>query len=67
MVGMTGMPEAGLAREFGLEYACIALSVNWAAGITDEVITMADIEEALEKGMSNVVQILKCAIDTDPR
>ncbi len=32
MVGMTLMPEAALARELGLAYACIALCVNWAAG-----------------------------------
>ncbi|MCC5866934.1 MAG: S-methyl-5'-thioinosine phosphorylase [Gammaproteobacteria bacterium] len=32
MVGMTLMPEAALARELDLAYACIALSVNWAAG-----------------------------------
>lgn len=33
MVGMTGMPEAALARELGLAYACIAVNVNWAAGL----------------------------------
>jgi 5'-methylthioinosine phosphorylase len=32
MVGMTLMPEAVLARELGLRYACVAMSVNWAAG-----------------------------------
>jgi 5'-deoxy-5'-methylthioadenosine phosphorylase len=32
LVGMTGMPEAGLAREIGLEYACCAVVVNRAAG-----------------------------------
>jgi 5'-methylthioinosine phosphorylase len=32
LVGMTGMPEAVLARERGVAYACIALVANWAAG-----------------------------------
>jgi 5'-methylthioinosine phosphorylase len=32
MVGMTGMPEASLARELGLSYAAIAVVVNYAAG-----------------------------------
>ncbi|GMV28833.1 MAG: purine nucleoside phosphorylase [Rhodanobacteraceae bacterium] len=36
LVGMTGMPEAALARELDLEYACIALVANWAAGCGDE-------------------------------
>ena len=32
LVGMTGMPEAALARERGIDYACIAVVANWAAG-----------------------------------
>lgn len=32
IVGMTAMPEAGLARELALDYACLALVANWAAG-----------------------------------
>ena len=31
-IGMTGMPEAGIALELGLDYACLALVVNKAAG-----------------------------------
>jgi 5'-methylthioinosine phosphorylase len=40
-VGMTAMPEASLAREAGLDYACIALIVNHAAGRSDEPIHQA--------------------------
>jgi 5'-methylthioinosine phosphorylase len=36
LVGMTGMPEAALARELELEYACLALVANYAAGCGDE-------------------------------
>lgn len=45
LVGMTGMPEAALAREFGLDYACLAIVANWAAGRapTAEVITLEDV------------------------
>ncbi len=44
LVGMTGMPEAGLAREMGLEYACLAIVANWAAGCgTLEEITMEEV------------------------
>lgn len=32
LVGMTGMPEAALARELELDYACLAVVANWAAG-----------------------------------
>lgn len=36
VVGMTGVPEAPLARELGLHYAAVALSINWGAGLVDE-------------------------------
>ena len=54
MVGMTGMPEAALARELGMAYACCAVSVNWAAGKTEEEITMEDIIRCLGEGMGNI-------------
>jgi 5'-methylthioinosine phosphorylase len=37
IVGMTGMPEAALARELGLVYACLAPVANWAAGAGEDV------------------------------
>ena len=58
IVGMTGMPEAALARELGLPYACLALVVNPAAGKSAGVITMAEIEQALDAGMGQVKAIL---------
>ena len=35
MVGMTACPEASLAREAGIPYALLAVSVNWAAGLRE--------------------------------
>jgi 5'-methylthioinosine phosphorylase len=59
MVGMTGMPEAGLAREANIPYACIALSVNWAAGLCGlEPITMAAIRTAIDDGMRDVTALI---------
>ncbi|WP_078119674.1 S-methyl-5'-thioinosine phosphorylase [Thiosocius teredinicola] len=58
VVGMTGMPEAALAAELGLCYACLALNVNWAAGKGDGPITMAEIEHNLEQGMGKARKIL---------
>ncbi len=59
MVGMTGMPEAVLAREAKLDYACLAISVNWAAGLTEHVITMEEIELAIDQGMGKVKATLQ--------
>ncbi|MGB8339793.1 MAG: S-methyl-5'-thioinosine phosphorylase [Burkholderiales bacterium] len=60
MVGMTGMPEAGLARELGLEYAAIAVVANHAAGRGDsrESVKIEVIYQTLEQGMIRVRNIL---------
>lgn len=58
LVGMTGMPEAALARELGLPYACLALVVNPAAGKASTPITMEGIERVLEQGMGTVKAVL---------
>ncbi|SDX10299.1 S-methyl-5'-thioinosine phosphorylase [Marinobacter mobilis] len=62
LVGMTGMPEAALAAELKMNYACLALVVNWAAGKTDHIITMEEIEAAIAKGMSGVKTILENSV-----
>lgn len=64
IVGMTGMPEAALARELDINYVCLALVVNWAAGKSDEEITMAVIEKHLEEGIGKVKLILEEFIKT---
>ena len=58
MVGMTGMPEASLARELGLCYACCAVVANWAAGRGEGQITMAAIDANLKSGMIHVRRLL---------
>jgi 5'-methylthioinosine phosphorylase len=59
LVGMTGMPEAALARELGLDYACLAIVANWAAGCgTGEEITMAEVlanVQAASNGLPELV------------
>lgn len=61
IVGMTGMPEAALARELGLDYACISVVVNRAAGLNDEPITMAAIHEVTQRSMVQVTRLLQAA------
>ncbi len=59
MVGMTGMPEAALARELGLCYATCAVSANWAAGKGEGVITMQEIDKHLKSGMEAVRRLME--------
>ncbi|MBT6272762.1 MAG: S-methyl-5'-thioinosine phosphorylase [Chromatiales bacterium] len=65
VVGMTGMPEAGLARELSLPYACCAVIVNPAAGRGPAEITMEMIEANLKIGMERVHRML-CALNSAP-
>lgn len=58
VVGMTGMPEAALAREAGLDYATCALVVNPAAGRGDGRISMDEIARVLGSGMADVRLVL---------
>ena len=61
LVGMTGMPEAGLARELGLDYACLAIVANWAAGAgtdPDEVITLQDVLEHVAAASAGLPRLL---------
>lgn len=61
MVGMTGMPEASLARELDLQYACLAVCVNWAAGLGSGGIH-DEIHRSIEDGMERVRAILARAL-----
>lgn len=67
LVGMTGMPEAGLAREMGLDYACLAIVANWAAGAgptPDEVITMDDVLAIVGRATVEVGKVLQALVDS---
>ncbi len=61
IVGMTGMPEAGLARELDLPYAALCVVANWAAGRGDSVhgIKFSSLEGVLHEAMSRVRRIIE--------
>jgi 5'-methylthioinosine phosphorylase len=59
LVGMTGMPEAALARELGLDYACLAVVANWAAGCGDAAeITMAEVLANVDAASARLASLL---------
>jgi 5'-methylthioadenosine phosphorylase len=64
MVGMTGMPEAALARELGLEYAAIAVVANYAAGRGDsaQAVSLERIEAVLAESMQRVRRIIETLV-----
>jgi len=65
LVGMTGMPEAALARELGIDYACCAIVANWAAGKSEREITMPEIEQNLVQGMADFARLLQALLTAD--
>jgi 5'-deoxy-5'-methylthioadenosine phosphorylase len=62
IVGMTGMPEASLAKELEIRYASISIVANWGAGITEEALTMEAINAMLTKALGKVHTLLGAAI-----
>jgi 5'-methylthioadenosine phosphorylase len=59
VVGMTGVPEVTLAKEIGLRYAAISLIVNPAAGLSDEPISMDELNRVLALGSDDVLKVLE--------
>jgi 5'-methylthioadenosine phosphorylase len=68
LVGMTGMPEAVLARELDLPYAILAVVVNHAAGRGDsrESISIETVGKVMELSMGRVRRILASALHAAP-
>jgi 5'-methylthioadenosine phosphorylase len=66
VVGMTGMPEASLAREIGLEYAAITVVVNHAAGRGDaaQAIPLERIDAIMDAAMERVRRIIRKLCET---
>lgn len=60
LVGMTGMPEAALARELGLPYVCLAVVANSAAGVGESghSVSMDQILQTLKGAMADVQRVL---------
>ncbi len=61
VVGMTGMPEAALARELGLDYACLSVVVNHAAGkgSSAQAIPLEELGGIMQSAMVQVQRILE--------
>jgi 5'-methylthioadenosine phosphorylase len=64
IVGMTGMPEAALAREAGLDYAALAVVVNHAAGRGDsrERVKLDELEAVMHATILRAVRIVEATV-----
>lgn len=62
MAGMTALPEAGLARELGLDYAGLAVVSNWGAGVTGEALSEDHIAATLKEPMMRVRTLVRALL-----
>ncbi len=67
MVGMSGMPEAVLARELSLEYAAIAVVVNDAAGrrSSKDGVRLDEVAKVIPPAMEKVRCLLASLVECD--
>jgi 5'-methylthioinosine phosphorylase len=63
LAGMTALPEAGLARELGLDYAAIAVVSNWGAGVRSDTLSEEDIAATLVEPMSRVRALVRALME----
>jgi 5'-methylthioadenosine phosphorylase len=68
VVGMTGMPEAALAREAGLDYAALGVLVNHAAGRGEsrQQIKLEDLDKVMRQTVTRAVRILEQLLRSAP-
>lgn len=65
MVGMTGMPEAVLARELEICFAGISVITNFAAGISCEKLTATEVIESMKGATEKIKALLKSFLPRD--
>ena len=65
MVGMTGMPEAVLARELEICFAAISVITNFAAGISDKKLTATEVVEFMKGATDRIKALLRVFLTRD--
>ncbi|HDK82576.1 MAG TPA: S-methyl-5'-thioadenosine phosphorylase, partial [Nitrospirae bacterium] len=59
VVGMTGMPEASLARELEICYSGISVVANYAAGITSGKLTTKEVMDGMKASTEKIRRLLE--------
>jgi 5'-methylthioadenosine phosphorylase len=67
VVGMTSVPEVCLARELGICYGNISIVTNYAAGISETILTHAEVVEAMGKGIGKVRALIMESVKYVPQ
>jgi 5'-methylthioadenosine phosphorylase len=59
VVGMTGMPEASLARELEICYSCVSIVANYAAGIKKKKLTVTEVMDTMQDSTESIKLLMK--------
>ncbi|HEY3365707.1 MAG TPA: S-methyl-5'-thioadenosine phosphorylase [Symbiobacteriaceae bacterium] len=62
LVGMTNVPEVVLAREAGLCYATVSMVTNFAAGISPNALTHAEVLEVMAANAENLKRLVMATL-----
>lgn len=62
VVGMTGLPEAFLAKEANMRYACVAVVTNYASGLDGKPIQHEDVERIMRLKSNEIFELFRSAI-----
>lgn len=62
VVGMTGLPEAVLARELEMCYASICMISNYAASVSPEKVTIDEVFEVVEEKKKELTELIHNSI-----
>ncbi|SMB93657.1 methylthioadenosine phosphorylase [Desulfonispora thiosulfatigenes DSM 11270] len=63
VVGMTSVPEVVLAKELGMCYASIAMVTNFAAGISQNELTHAEVTETMAQNKEKLQDLLMVVLE----
>jgi len=66
LVGMTSVPEVCLAREMGICYANVCIVTNYAAGISPNILTHAEVLEVMKKSIKSVRRLIMASLKYIP-
>ncbi len=66
VVGMTGMPEAALARELEICYSGISVVANYAAGMSGKKLTVAEVMEAMKDSTERIKHLIQAIFTLIP-
>lgn len=61
VVGMTGVPEVVLANEKGLEYSCVVIATNWAAGMQPKI-SHDEVLDVMKRSGRRVRELIEATI-----